>query len=36
VLQGKFALRVAFTNHRTRLADVDELVAATLELGAAI
>jgi glutamate/tyrosine decarboxylase-like PLP-dependent enzyme len=33
VLQGKFALRVAFTNHRTRLADIDELVAATHELG---
>ena len=33
VLQGRFALRVAFTNHRTRLADIDELVAATLDLG---
>ena len=36
VLQGKFALRVAFTNHRTRLADIDELVAATLDLGDSI
>ena len=36
VLEGRFALRVALTNHRTRLADVDELVAATVELGASL
>jgi glutamate/tyrosine decarboxylase-like PLP-dependent enzyme len=36
VLQGKFALRVALTNHRTRLSDIDELIAATLDLGRAI
>ncbi len=36
VLEGRFALRVAFTNHRTRLADIDELVAASLEIGASI
>jgi glutamate/tyrosine decarboxylase-like PLP-dependent enzyme len=34
VLGGAFALRVAITNHRTRPADLDRLVAAVLELGA--
>jgi glutamate/tyrosine decarboxylase-like PLP-dependent enzyme len=33
VLEGRFALRVAFTNHRTRQADLDELIAASLEVG---
>ncbi len=31
---GRFALRVAITNHRTRRADVDVLVEAVLALGA--
>lgn len=30
---GRFALRVAITNHRTRKADLDALVDAVLELG---
>ena len=33
VLGGRFALRVAITNHRTRPADLERLVAAVLELG---
>jgi glutamate/tyrosine decarboxylase-like PLP-dependent enzyme len=31
---GRFALRVAITNHRTRRADLDALVAAVLAIGA--
>ena len=31
---GHFALRVAITNHRTQLADIDLLVEAVLDLGA--
>ncbi len=36
VLAGRFALRVAITNHRTNLADLDLLVTKVLELGAAL
>jgi len=36
VLAGRFALRVSITNHRTRLADIEQLVAAVLELGHAL
>jgi len=34
VLEGRFALRVAITNHRTRPHDLDLLVEAVLRLGA--
>jgi glutamate/tyrosine decarboxylase-like PLP-dependent enzyme len=34
VLGGRFALRVAITNHRTRPEDLERLVAAVLALGA--
>jgi len=34
VLGGRFALRVAITNHRTRPQDLERLVVAVLELGA--
>jgi glutamate/tyrosine decarboxylase-like PLP-dependent enzyme len=33
VLGGRFCIRAAITNHRTRRADLDLLVAATLRLG---
>jgi glutamate/tyrosine decarboxylase-like PLP-dependent enzyme len=33
VLRGRFCLRVAITNHRTRRDDLDALVAAAVELG---
>jgi glutamate/tyrosine decarboxylase-like PLP-dependent enzyme len=33
VLRGKFVLRVALTNHRTRTADLDRLVEAVLSIG---
>jgi hypothetical protein len=33
ILDGKFAIRVAITNHRSRRADFDALLAAVLELG---
>ena len=36
VLAGRFALRVAITNHRTRSSDLERLVAEVLELGAAL
>ncbi len=36
ILDGKFAIRVAITNHRSRRADFDALVAAVLEIGRAI
>jgi aromatic-L-amino-acid decarboxylase len=36
VLGGRFALRVAITNHRSRLADFDLLVAAVLAAGAEV
>jgi glutamate/tyrosine decarboxylase-like PLP-dependent enzyme len=34
VLDGRFALRAAITNHRTSLADLEQVVAAVLEFGA--
>ncbi|HEX6886390.1 MAG TPA: aminotransferase class V-fold PLP-dependent enzyme [Planctomycetota bacterium] len=36
VLGGRFALRAAITNHRTDLADLDQVVAAVLALGLAL
>ena len=33
VLQGKLAIRVNITNHRTRMRDCDELISACIELG---
>jgi glutamate/tyrosine decarboxylase-like PLP-dependent enzyme len=36
VLDGRFAIRVAITNHRSRQSDFDMLVAAVLEIGRAI
>jgi glutamate/tyrosine decarboxylase-like PLP-dependent enzyme len=33
LVRGRFAIRVAITNHRTRRSDLDALVTATLELG---
>jgi aromatic-L-amino-acid/L-tryptophan decarboxylase len=36
VIHGRFALRCAFTNHRTRLEDLDGLVEAVDSLGAAL
>ncbi|MGH7573650.1 MAG: pyridoxal phosphate-dependent decarboxylase family protein [Longimicrobiales bacterium] len=33
VLDGRFVLRVALTNHRTRTADLDTLIDATLGIG---
>jgi len=36
VLDGKFAIRVAVTNHRSRRADFDALLATVLKLGEAI
>jgi len=36
VLRGRFALRVALTNHRTRGSDLERLVREVLELGAAL
>jgi glutamate/tyrosine decarboxylase-like PLP-dependent enzyme len=33
VLRGKFVLRVALTNHRTRAADLDRLIVAVLAIG---
>jgi glutamate/tyrosine decarboxylase-like PLP-dependent enzyme len=33
LIQGRFALRCCFTNHRTRFGDVRALVGAVLELG---
>jgi hypothetical protein len=33
VLGGQFALRVAITNHRSRLADFDLFVDAVLDIG---
>jgi glutamate/tyrosine decarboxylase-like PLP-dependent enzyme len=36
VLDGKFAIRVAVTNHRSRRADFDDLLASVLKLGEAI
>jgi glutamate/tyrosine decarboxylase-like PLP-dependent enzyme len=33
VLGGKFAIRVAITNHRTRLSDVELFAAQVVELG---
>lgn len=36
VLQGKYAIRAAITNHRSRLEDFDVLVEAVLRIGSAI
>ncbi len=36
VLQGRYALRVANTNHRTRRADFDLLISKVIELGDAL
>jgi aromatic-L-amino-acid decarboxylase len=36
ILDGKFAIRVAITNHRSRRSDFDTLLAAVLETGTAI
>src|SRR5216117_992237 len=36
VLNGKFALRVAITNHRSRREDFDQLVSAVVETGTAL
>ena len=36
VIQGKFAIRVAITNHRTLTADLDLFVEKLVELGAAV
>jgi len=36
VLNGKFAIRVAITNHRSRRADFDLLIRAVVETGAAV
>jgi glutamate/tyrosine decarboxylase-like PLP-dependent enzyme len=33
LLNGRYAIRVAITNHRTRMEDMDVLVAATLKIG---
>ena len=33
VLKGKYAIRVANTNHRTRRSHLDEMVAGTIEIG---
>lgn len=33
VLDGRFAIRYAFTNHRTRLTDVDLLVETVVSIG---
>ena len=33
LVRGRFAIRVALTNHRTRRADLDALVAASVQLG---
>ncbi len=32
-LDGKYVIRVAITNHRTRLTDLDQFVKAVLQLG---
>jgi len=36
ILRGNFALRVALTNHRTRLADLDAMIDKVLEIGDAL
>jgi len=36
LLNGKFAIRVAITNHRSRREDFDLLVRAVVETGAAL
>jgi glutamate/tyrosine decarboxylase-like PLP-dependent enzyme len=36
VLDGRFAIRVAITNHRTRLEDIDIFVDAVVEMGDAL
>ena len=35
-MNGKYALRVAITNHRTRFEDLDILVKAVQEIGTEI
>ena len=36
MLNGKFAIRVAITNHRSRRDDFDQLVRAVVETGTAL
>jgi hypothetical protein len=36
LLSGKFAIRVAITNHRSRREDFDQLVHAVVETGTAL
>ncbi len=33
LLNGRYAIRVAITNHRTRLKHLDEMIAGTIEIG---
>jgi len=33
LLNGKYAIRAAITNHRTRKNDLDELIAGTISIG---
>ncbi len=33
LLNGRYAIRVAITNHRTRLVHLDEMIAGTIEIG---
>ncbi len=33
LLNGKYAIRVANTNHRTRRKHLDEMIAGTIEIG---
>jgi hypothetical protein len=35
-LNGRFAIRAALVNHRTKTQDIDDLLKATLDIGAAI
>jgi len=36
LLYGKYAIRVAITNHRTRRKHLDEMIAGTIEIGNAL
>jgi glutamate/tyrosine decarboxylase-like PLP-dependent enzyme len=36
ILQGRFAIRVAITNHRSRREDFDALLAAMVQIGAEV
>ena len=33
ILNGKYVIRVAITNHRTRKVDLDEMVSGSIRLG---